>query len=82
MRSIGLLLFFLFFYNCQKNDDCVTIIEKRNVDNKYYFLFEAENMTNNSNNLQNTNIPDQYSSGQVDDQTYESYNVGDVYCNN
>jgi len=82
MRTLKVLLFCLLFFNCQKNDDCITIIEKKNVENNYYFLFETNNITNNTNNLQSTNIPDQYSSGQVDDKTYQSYNVGDVYCNN
>jgi len=82
MRTLKVLLFCLLFFNCQKNDDCITIIEKKNVENNYYFLFETNNITNNTNNLQSTNIPDQYSSGQVDNKTYQSYNVGDVYCNN
>jgi hypothetical protein len=82
MRTLKVLLFCLLFFNCQKNDDCITIIEKKNIENNYYFLFEANNITNNTNNLQSTNIPDQYSSGQVDEKTYQSYNIGDLYCNN
>jgi len=82
MRSLSLSLFIFLFFNCQKNDDCITILEKRSVNNKYYFLFEVESITNNnSNNLQSTNIPDQYSSGEVDNQTYQNYSIGDVYCN-
>ncbi|MDG2371497.1 MAG: hypothetical protein P8L83_02680 [Flavobacteriaceae bacterium] len=80
MRTLSLSLFILIFFNCQKNNDCITILEKRSVNNKYYFLFEAENF-NNSNNQQSTNVPDPYSSGEVDNQTYQSFSVGDEYCN-
>jgi len=82
VRTLSLSLFILIFFNCQKNDDCIIILEKRDVNNKYYFLFEVESViNNNSNNHQSTNIPDQYSSGEVDNQTYLNYSVGDVYCN-
>ena len=85
MRTFSLILFFLFFVKCQKNEDCIIIIEKRSVDDKYYFLFETENLNDTSlggNNSQSTNIPDKYSSGQVDNVTYNSYNIGDTYCTN
>ena len=83
MLNLVLSLFFLFFYRCKKNEDCITILEKKSVNDKYYFLFEPEqNLKDNSGPNQSPNIPDQYSSGEVDDLTYLKYNIGDIYCDN
>tara|TARA_B100000767_G_C19557241_1_gene447513 strand:- start:391 stop:639 length:249 start_codon:yes stop_codon:yes gene_type:complete len=82
MKILKLILFFTFFLNCQKQDDCIIIIQKKNIDEKFYFLFESENITNNFSNPDSTNIPDKFSSGEVDIQTYQKYSIGEVYCNN
>ena len=77
-------LFIVAFLSCNKEDDCYTITEKRIVDNKYYFYFDAQELNNlpqNSNPNQGSGYPDRYASGQVDKETYDSTNVGDKYCN-
>ena len=76
-------LFIVIFFSCNK-EDCYTITEKRIIDGKYYFYFDAQESYNlPQNNLPNQGggYPDEFASGQVDKETYESTNVGDKYCN-
>ncbi|MBC8305444.1 MAG: hypothetical protein H8E55_57985 [Pelagibacterales bacterium] len=76
-------LFLVIFFSCNK-EDCYTITEKRIIDGKYYFYFDAqENYNLTQNNLPNQGgvYLDEFASGQVDKETYESTNVGDKYCN-
>lgn len=81
-KVLILLTFFYGFFGCNKDEDCITILEKKTLNSKYYFLFETEeNIFSNTNNLQSTNIPDQYSSGEVTSEIYQKFNVGDEYCN-
>lgn len=81
-KVLILLAFFYGFFGCNKDEDCITILEKKTLNSKYYFLFEPEeNIFSNTNNLQSANIPDQYSSGEVDYETFEMFKVGDEYCN-
>ena len=81
MKKFGWLCAVLFFMNCNKSDDCITIIEKRNVGENYYFLFE-DNRRQNSNqtNQEGVGSLDPYASGEVNESTYNTYQVGDRYC--
>ena len=71
LKNLTLAVLFLFFINC-KNSDCITIEEKIEVNGNYYFLF--------SNETYNSNIEFDNNSGQVNFQTFQNYQVGDVYC--
>ena len=82
VKSIAILLLFVFS-SCNNKEDCFTITEKRIIDGKYYFYFDAQDRTdiypNNNPNLDG-GYPDRYGSGQVDKDTFESTNIGDKYC--
>jgi hypothetical protein len=76
-------LFLIIFYSCSREDDCFTITEKRVIDGKYYFYFDAQDRSDaypNNNPGLDGGYPDRYGSGQVDRETFESTNVGDKYC--
>ena len=76
-------LFLIIFFSCSNKEDCFTITEKRVIDGKYYFYFDAQdryNVTPNNNPGLDSGYPDRYGSGQVDKETFESTNVGDKYC--
>ena len=79
-KFLILLSFFCGFYGCNNKEDCITIIEKRTINFRYYFLFENEDIYSISNNMQEYS-PDKYSSGEVNQETYEKFGVGDEYCN-
>ena len=79
-KFLILLSFFYGLYGCNNKEDCITIIEKRTINSSYYFLFENEDIYSNTNNMQEYS-PDKYSSGEVNQETYEKFGVGDEYCN-
>ena len=79
-KFLILLSFFCGFYGCNNKEDCITIIEKRTINSRYYFLFENEEIYSHNNNMQEYS-PDKYSSGEVNIETYQKFGVGDEYCN-
>ena len=82
-KILTLFVLFNLLFGCDEDRDCIIILEKTTFDSKYYFLFENEDIFSNNNN--NNNLleysPDKYSSGEVNFETYQKFNVGDEYCN-
>ena len=69
-------------FSCEK-EDCYIISEKRVIDGKYYFYFDAREsyeLNRGNNSGQGSGYPDRFASGQVNKETYDSVNVGDNYC--
>ena len=81
MKKTLFILVGLLLYSCDKKNDCIVISEKRVVTERYYFFFENENAFQQANqDSDSPNIPDLYSSGEVTQEEYDSYAVGDEYC--
>ena len=41
MTKYLLIFSFILFFSCGKNDDCVEIEEKREINGEYYFYFRG-----------------------------------------
>mgnify|MGYP005697207549 CR=1 FL=1 len=80
-RVLILLTFFYGLHGCSKKEDCITILEKRTFNSRYYFLFENDVFSNNTNNNMQEYSPDKYSSGEVNFEVFQKFKVGDEYCN-
>lgn len=79
MRIIALLLIGILFSTCSQ-EDCVQIENKKEINGSYYFFFgRGDRYTNNSDEL-SLYVPDSQQSGEVDYDTYNSYQIGDNYC--
>jgi len=81
-RYILLLSIFLFL-NCNKRDECVDITDKKQIDGLYYFYFKAKmtgSYTNNQGNSSNGFSQNRWASGEVSEEIYNSFNIGDEYC--
>ena len=79
------LLFFVFllFLNCDKRDECVDITDKREINGLYYFYFKAKmtgSYTNSQGNSSNGFSENRWASGEVTEEIYNSFNIGDEYC--
>jgi len=69
--------------NCSSdNTRCGDIIEKQIVNGKFYFIMDAGSDIFNTNNNSGIDsyVPDNSVSGEVTQNIYESFNVGDEYC--
>lgn len=82
MKKTLLILFTIFLFSCDKqNNDCIIITQKRIIGEQYYFFFENENAFQQaSQNSNSPSIPDTEGSGVVSLEVYERYQVGDEYC--
>lgn len=79
MKKRTLLFLFLILAQCN-SDDCIEIEAKRAFDGNYYFFFgDPASFTNNTLD-QAGYVPDSQQSGEVDQKTYDQYQVGDTYC--
>ena len=83
-RSIfSYLLISIFWVGCTSdNSRCGDIIEKQIVNGKFYFIMDAGSDIFNTNNNSGIDsyVPDNSVSGEVTQNIYESFNVGDEYC--
>jgi hypothetical protein len=70
----------LLFSNCEKEEECVTIREKKTLNNRYYFLFNNNNTNNYGNQNEPAFLPDNQASGEVSLSVYNAFRVGDRYC--
>lgn len=81
MRSLLLLFLILFITSCSKDKEtCYTIEGKEIINGEYYFLLNRTFDFQATRNSTSSGIPDPYGSGKVDEETFNSVEVGDEYC--
>ena len=82
MKKTLLIGLFLSLYCCQKPDDkCGQVIQKKMINNKYYFVLQTEEYVHYYSNPSNPTIPDDgVRQGAVTKEVYDSFSVGDTYC--
>jgi len=84
MKYIKIVFFFMITLSCEKDHECfsILIVDKKIINNKYYFFFNKDTSEDFQNTFDEVNyVPDQNGSGEVDLKTYQSYEIGEVYCN-
>ena len=84
MKFIKVILFFFLAISCQKNEECfsILIVDKKIINEKYYFFFDRDTSEDYNSTFDEVNyVPDNSGSGEVDFNTFQKYNIGDVYCN-
>ena len=84
MKYIKIVFFFMITLSCEKDLECfsILIVDKKIINNKYYFFFNKDTSEDFQNTFDEVNyVPDQSGSGEVDLKTYQSYEIGEVYCN-
>ena len=84
MKYINIIFFCFFTSSCEKDEDCfsILIIDKKILNNKYYFFFDRDTSDEFPNSFTEVNyVPDRNGSGEVDFKTYQKYQIGDIYCN-
>jgi len=77
-RYILIFLISLFF-NCKKNNDCIEIEEKRDINGEYYFYFRGSIGGVGGTNEDGFS-EDRWGSGEVSKEVYDSHEIGDQYC--
>ena len=63
----------------QVENECVLIEKKQQLNGSYYFYWNNEDLDFYENN-ESASIPDQFKSGEINQEIYEKYSVGDIYC--
>ena len=69
--------------SCKKDDKCGVIIDKIIVENSYYFIFDSDTFNQYGGTDVNQSVyylPDNRSSGEVSQDVYNKFSVGDEYC--
>ena len=85
MKNYFLVILTIFFFNCNKKDDCVKIEDKREIDGFYYFYFKASGIgssyTDSQGNVSTGGFAeDRWGSGKVSKEVFDSHDIGDEYC--
>jgi hypothetical protein len=78
MKKLLLILFLISFSSCAV-DDCVVITRKENTGINFLFFFEDDRTSFGNSE----NIVDEYGaipSGEVTEEVFNQYEVGDTYC--
>ena len=80
----NLILFALITLNfaCVKDEECVVITDKKEMNRGYYFFFHQNQAYsgNSSQMLESDLNSDGYASGKVDENIFLKNNIGDEYC--
>ena len=78
------ILFLIFsLITCKKDDKCGVIIDKVIVEDRYYFVFDSDDFNQFGGvdiNQTIYYIPDNRSSGEVSQNVYNNFSVGEEYC--
>ena len=88
IRIMNFRIFFAYFLisvfcvGCTSdNSRCGDIIDKQNVNGKYYFILNADSNIFNTNGSEiESYVPDNSVSGEVTEYVYNSFSVGEEYC--
>lgn len=75
------VLIFLLFWQCAPEEKCGDIIDKVIINGNYYFILNAANsvFVGTSDDL-TSYLPDGAVSGQVTEAVYNTFSVGEEYC--
>ena len=76
-------VFVLILISCKKDDKCGVIIDKIIVENRYYFIFDSDTFNQFGGTDVNQTVyyvPDNRSSGEVSQDVYSKFSIGDEYC--
>tara|TARA_B100000965_G_C18934240_1_gene474365 strand:- start:189 stop:437 length:249 start_codon:yes stop_codon:yes gene_type:complete len=81
MRFLYLFLLIFLLHSCSKDKEtCYTIEGKEIVNGEYFFLLNRTFDYQAIRSSESSGIPDPYGSGKVDEDTYNSVDIGDKYC--
>lgn len=81
MKKTLLLLVVLLTQGCVKDERCGKIINKVIVEDRYFFILDAQNSLNvGSANDPGGYIRDNNASGEVSQAIYDQFNIGEEYC--
>ena len=77
-----LILALIIFTNCQKSDErCGIIIQKIEIQAKFYFVLQTDEYINYYNNPNQPNLPDDgIRQGIITKETYDNFEIGEEYC--
>ena len=77
-----LIIIILFINKCtKKENDCITISNKKIINNLYIFYWDKDGIDLDSNNSDlPSGLQDISRSGSVSKSDYESYKIGEKYC--
>jgi len=76
-------IFALALLACEKQDRCGVIIDKVVIEDRYYFIFDSDDFNQfGSTGINQTvyYVPDNTSSGEVNEDIYNKFNIGEEYC--
>ena len=79
MIKYVLIFSFILFFSCGKNDSCVEIEEKREINGEYYFYFRGSIGGVGGTNEDGFS-EDRWGSGKVSKEVYDLHEIGDEYC--
>ena len=82
MQNVSFLFVALLFFACQASEKrCVTIIQKVERENRFYFVLQTDEYINYYNTPSQPNLPDDgVRQGIVSKEIYDNFKVGDEYC--
>ena len=69
--------------SCKKDEKCGVIIDKVIIENRYYFIFDSDDFNQFGGTGLNQTIyyvPDSRSSGEVSNDVYTKFRIGEEYC--
>ena len=77
-----LILALIIFTNCQKSDErCGIIIQKIEIQSKFYFVLQTDEYINYYNNPNQPNLPDEgIRQGIITKESYDNFEIGEEYC--
>ena len=82
MQNVSFLFVALLFFACQASEErCGTIIQKVEIENRFYFVLQTDEYINYYNTPSQPNLPDDgVRQGIVSKEIYDNFKVGDEYC--
>tara|TARA_B100000900_G_C20475144_1_gene673061 strand:- start:355 stop:615 length:261 start_codon:yes stop_codon:yes gene_type:complete len=83
MRKVILLVVFLIFAGCAKDEECVILLNKEESNGNFYFYFRPNlNYLPRSqpNSIGSPGLNANYASGKVSRELYDQYSIGEEYC--
>jgi hypothetical protein len=81
--KIIFLVFAFTLISCEKDDKCGVIIDKVIIENRYYFIFDSDDFNQFGGTGVNETlyyVPDNRSSGEVTQNVYNKFSIGEEYC--
>ena len=81
LRILFIILLIFSLSSCSKDKEtCYRIEGKEIINGEYYFLLNRTFDFQASRSSTGSGIPDPYGSGKVDEETFNSVEIGDEYC--